>query len=265
MSEVTSRDGTQIAYEKQGAGPAVILVDGALGYRSFSAMSQLAQLLAPHFTVYTYDRRGRGESGDSKPYAVEREVEDIDALVKAAGGSAFLYGISSGACLALEAAMKLGPRIGKLAMYEPSYDSEQAAQQPWKDYRKQLAELLAADRRGDAVALFMRFVGVPDDMIDGMRQAPMWPLFEAVAPTLAYDAADIGDDRSAPVTRAAGVTVPVLVLDGGANLTIMPFMHATAAALAQAIPYAQQRTLEGQTHDVNVEALAPVLIEFFSQ
>ncbi len=265
MNKVTSKDGTEIAFEKQGTGPAVILVDGALGYRSFSAMSQLAELLAPHFTVYTYDRRGRGESGNSKPYAVEREVEDIDALVEAAGGSAFVYGISSGACLALEAAMKLGSRIGKLAMYEPPYDSDEAARPAWMEYRKKLAELLAADRRGDAVALFMRFVGAPDDMIDGMRQAPMWPLFEAVAPTLAYDAADIGDDRSVPVKRAASVKVPVLVMDGGANLTIMPFMHATAAALAKAIPRAQHRTLEGQTHDVNVEVVAPVLVEFFSQ
>jgi pimeloyl-ACP methyl ester carboxylesterase len=265
MGKVTSKDGTQIAYQKQGAGPAVILVDGALGYRSFSAASQLADLLEPHFTVFTYDRRGRGESGDSKPYAVEREVEDIDALVEAAGGTAFVYGISSGACLALEAAIRLGPRIGKLTLYEPPYNSEEAARQPWKDYRTKLAELLAADRRGDAVALFMRFVGAPNDMINGMRQAPMWPLLEAVAPTLPYDAADIGDDRSAPVERAASVKVPVLVMDGGANLTIMPFMHATASALAQAIPRAQQRTLEGQTHDVNPEVLAPVLVEFFSQ
>jgi pimeloyl-ACP methyl ester carboxylesterase len=265
MSKVISKDGAEIAFEKQGKGPAAVLVDGALGYRSFSSASQLADLLKSHFTVFTYDRRGRGESGNSKPYAVEREVEDIDVLIEAAGGMAFLYGISSGACLALEAAMRLGSRIGKLAMYEPPYDSEEAAQQPWKDYRKQLVELLAADRRGDAVALFMQFVGASAEMVDGMRQTPMWPLLEAVAPTLAYDAADIGDDRSAPVKRAAGVKVPVLVMDGGANLTIMPFMHATASALAQAIPHAQHRTLEGQTHDVNVEVLAPVLIEFFTQ
>ncbi len=265
MSKVTSKDGTQIAYERQGAGPAVILVDGALGYRSFSSMTQLAELLAPHFTVYAYDRRGRGESGNSSPYALEREVEDIDALVEAAGGSAFVYGISSGACLALEAAMMLGPKIGKLAMYEPPYNSKEGARLPWKEYREKLAKLLKDDRRGEAVALFMRFVGTPAEMIDEMRQAPMWPMLEAVAPTLLYDAAAIGEDRSVPVKRAVSITVPALVMDGGANLTFMPFMHDTAHALAKAIPHAQHRTLEGQTHNVNQEVLAPVLVEFFSQ
>lgn len=265
MNKVTSKDDTQIAYETKGSGSAVILVDGALCYRSFGPMSHLAELLAPHFTVYTYDRRGRGESSNSKPYAVEREVEDLEALIQAAGGSAFVYGISSGACLALESAIKLGKNIRKLAMYEPPYNSEKAALQAWKDYRKQLAELLAAGRRGDAAALFMQFVGTPTEQVNGMRQAPVWPMFEAVAPTLAYDAAAMGEDRSAPVNRAANVSVPVLVMDGGANLAFMPFMHATATTLAKAIPHAQQRTLEGQTHDVNLEILAPVLVEFFNQ
>ena len=265
MSKVTSKDGTDIAYEKQGTGPAVILVDGALCYRSFGPMQHLGELLAPHFTVFTYDRRGRGESSNSRPYAVEREVEDIDAVIQKAGGGAFVYGISSGACLALEAAIKLGGKIKKLALYEPPYNSEKDAQQAWKEYRKQLAELLKADRRGDAVALFMQFVGTPVDQIDGMRQAPVWPVFEAVAPTLAYDAAAMGEDRLAPVKRAASITVPALVMDGGANLAYMPFMHETATALAKAIPHAQQRTLEGQTHDVKLEVLAPVLVAFFSQ
>ena len=263
MKKITSKDGTQIAYDKQGHGPALILVDGALCYRSFGPMTHLAELLAPHFTVYNYDRRGRGESSNSKPYAVEREVEDIDALIQEAGGSAFLYGISSGACLAMEAALKLGPKVAKLAMYEPPYNSDPAARQQWLEYRKQLELSLAAGRRGDAVVLFMQLVSTPAEAIDGMRQASMWPMFEAVAPTLAYDAAAMGSDRSAPLQRAAGVKVPALVMDGGANLAFMPFMHETATGLAKAIPHAQQRTLEGQTHDVNLEVLAPVLVEFF--
>jgi pimeloyl-ACP methyl ester carboxylesterase len=176
---------------------------------------------------------------------------------------AFVYGISLGACLALEAAMRLGPRIEKLALYEPPYDSEENAWLAWREYREKLAKLLANGRRGDAVALFMQFVGVPADMIDGMRQAPMWPMLEAVAPTLPYDAAAIGEDRVVPVKRAASVMVPVLVMDGGANLAVMPFMHATASALAKAIPHAQHRTLEGQTQDVNAEVLTPLLVEFF--
>src|SRR5260221_4715855 len=124
MAKVTSKDGTTIAYDKQGSGPAVILVDGATAYRAFGRMPELAGLLAPHFTVIAYDRRGRGESSNSKPYAVEREVEDIDALIQVAGGSAALYGISSGACLCLEAALRLGQKVSKLAMYEPPYSSE---------------------------------------------------------------------------------------------------------------------------------------------
>ncbi len=264
MNKVTSKDGTKIAYDKRGTGPAVILVDGALCYRSFGPMTHLAELLAPHFSVYAYDRRGRGDSSNSKPYAVEREVEDIGALIKETGGSAFLFGTSSGGCLALEAAIRLGDKIRKLAIYEPPYNSEKAAGPDWQKYRKQLAELLAADRRGDAVALFMKFVGTPPDQIDGMRQAPMWPMFEAVAPTLAYDAATMGEDRTVPIDRAARVKIPVLVMDGGASKQMIPFMHVTATALAKAIPHAQQRTLDGQTHDVNLEVLAPVLTEFFA-
>jgi pimeloyl-ACP methyl ester carboxylesterase len=265
MSKITSKDGTIIAYEKKGAGPALILVDGALTYRSFGPMPHLAELLAPHFTVYTFDRRGRGESTNSRPYSVDREVEDIDALIDVAGGSAFIFGTSSGACLALEAAARLGSKTKKLAMYEPPYSSMQGAAQAWKDYRKQLAELLADGRRGDAVVLFMQFVGTPADQVNGMRSSPMWPMFEAVAPTLAYDAAAMGSDRSAPVERAATVSVPALVLDGGASMAFMPFMHETAVALAKVIPHAQQRTLEGQTHDVNLEVLAPVLEDFLSK
>jgi pimeloyl-ACP methyl ester carboxylesterase len=261
--KVMSKDGTQIAYEKKGAGPAVILVDGALCYRSFGPMQGLAELLAPHFTVYVYDRRGRGDSSNGKPYALDREIEDIDALIQKAGGSAFLFGTSSGGSLVLEAALKLGKKISKLAMYEAPYNSGQAARQQWKEYRQQLTQALAADRRGDAVGLFMQLVGTPADQINGMRQAPVWPMFEAVAPTLAYDAAALGDDRSAPLERASRLSVPALVMDGGANLTFMPFMHESATALAESIPHAQHRTLDGQTHDVNMNVLAPVLIEFF--
>jgi pimeloyl-ACP methyl ester carboxylesterase len=263
MAKVVSKDGTQIDYDKRGIGPALILVDGALGYRALGFGTQLSDLLARQFSVYSYDRRGRGESGNTMLYALEREAEDIGALIDAAGGSAFVYGISSGACLALEAATRLGSKVKKLALYEPPYDSDPAAVQPWKEYRQKLSELLRADRRGDAVTLFMHFVGTPKEMIDGMRQSPGWPAMESVAPTLMYDADDIGDDRSVPVEKAARVTVPTLLIDGGANLEIMPYMSKTADALAAAMPHARRRTLEGQTHAVNAEVLAPVLVEFF--
>lgn len=263
MKKATSKDGTTIAYDQTGKGQKVILVDGALCYRSFGPMPGLSKLLEPNFTVITYDRRGRGDSSNSKPYALEREIEDIEALIQEAGGQVFLYGISSGGALALEAAIKLGSKIKKLAVYEPPYNSEEAAKQEFKQYKKNLADALAANRRGDAAVLFMKLVGNPPEMIEGMKQSPAWPVFESVAPTLAYDADALGADRSVPVDRVAHVRVPTLVMDGGANHEVMPFMEKTAKALAKAIPNAQHRTLEGQTHDVSLEVLAPVLIEFF--
>jgi pimeloyl-ACP methyl ester carboxylesterase len=261
MNKVISKDGTEIAYEKSGEGPALILVDGALCYRSFGPMRELAKLLSPNFTVYAYDRRGRGESGNSLPYALEREVEDIEGLIQEAGDSAFVYGISSGACLALEAAVKLGNKIEKLAMYEPPYNADVASSKEWTEYRQQLTKALEEKRNGDAVVLFMKLVGTPSEMVDGMRNAPVWPMFEAVAPTLAYDAAAIGDDRSVPVERAAEVVSPSLVMNG----TVIPFMRDTATTLAKAIPNAQHCTLDGQPHDVDLKVLAPVLTEFFSE
>ena len=261
MNTVTSKDGTKIAYETMGKGPALLLVDGAMGYRAFGFSAELSSLLAQHFTVTTYDRRGRGESGDTQPFALEREIEDIEALIDAAGGSSCVYGISSGACLALEAAIRLGKKISKLALYEAPYMSGDGAVPKWHEYRSQLSSLLAAGRKGDAVVLFMNFVGTPSEMIEGMRQAPMWPMFEAVAPTLPYDAAAMGADRLAPVQRAGKVTATTLVMNG----TALPFMFDTAKTLARAIPHAQQRTLEGQRHDVDSKVLAPVLVEFFNR
>lgn len=262
MKKVQSADGTKIAFDQLGKGPALILVGGALEQRAMdSETAQLAPLLAQHFTVLHYDRRGRGESTDTQPYAVEREIEDIEALITEVGGSAFVFGISSGAALAMEAAIKLGDRVKKLAMYEAPYNSDEAAMLAWKAYRKQLAEVLAQGRRGDALALFMLLVGMPPDHLDGVRQHPMWPMWEAVAHTLAYDAAIMGEDASVPTERAASVAVPTLIMDGSASY---PFMHITAMALANAMPNAEHRTLEGQTHEVAASVLAPVLVEFFN-
>jgi pimeloyl-ACP methyl ester carboxylesterase len=264
MRTVTSKDGTTIAFDQSGEGPALILVGGAFEQRAMdSATAQLAALplLSENFTVFHYDRRGRGDSADTLPYAVEREIEDIEALIDAAGGSSFLFGISSGAALVLEAALALGGKVRKLAMYEAPYNDDEAARGACIDYRKQLKELLAADRRGDAVALFMMLLGMPADQVPEIRQHPMWPVFEAVAPTLAYDAAALGEDGSVPTRRAASLAVPVLIMNGEASE--WSFMHTTAVALANAMPHAQHRTLKGQTHEVAAEALAPVLVEFF--
>ena len=262
MKTVTSKDGTIIAFDQFGSGPVVILVDGALQYRAFDqGMLPLAELLSQHFTVIHYDRRGRGDSTDSQPYELEREIEDIEALIDVAGGSAFLYGISSGAALAFEAALALPGKVKKLAMYEAPYNDDKDARKAWKEYRYKLKELVAADRRGDAVGLFMMLVGMPADQLEGMYQHPMWPLWEAVGLTLAYDAAALGEEAAIPTERAARLAVPALILDGGAGE--WSFMHTTAVTLANAIPTAQHQSLKGQTHEVSAEALAPVLTNFF--
>ncbi len=262
MQTVTSKDGTKIAYDKTGKGPAIILITGATMTRT--SFDQLASLLAPRFTVYSYDRRGRGDSSDTEPFALEREIEDIESLINEAGGVAYLYGISSGACLAMQAAAKLGGKVTKLAMYEAPYDEAAGAAETWKTYRLNLDKAIAEGRKGDAVVLFMKLVGVPDQMMDGMKNTPMWPSLEAVAPTLRYDAAAVGDDRSVPVDVAAKVPAQVLVMDGGANLQMMPFMHTSADKLAKTMPNAQRQTIDGQAHDISSDVLVPVLIEFFS-
>lgn len=266
MGTVTSKDGTRIAYDQSGKGPALILVGGMFEQRAMeSDTSKLAALplLAEHFTIYHYDRRGRGDSSDMLPYAVEREIEDIEALIGEAGGSAFLSGISSGASLAFEAALALPGKVKGLAMYEPPYNDDDEGRQAWKEFRTKLTDHLAAGRRGDAVGAFMMLAGMPAEHLEGMRQSPMFPMLEAIAPTIAYDAAAVGEDASVPTDRAARIAVPTLVMSGGA--TEFPFMQVSAKALADAIPNAKFRTLEGQTHEVEPEALAPVLIEFFER
>jgi pimeloyl-ACP methyl ester carboxylesterase len=262
MKTVISKDGTPIAFDQSGQGPALILVAGALCARLSWSGPELAKLLAPHFTVYNYDRRGRGDSGDTKPYAVTREVEDIEVLIDEAGGSAYLYGHSSGGALVLEASRQLGgEKVKKLAIYEVPYNDDHGAKLAWRAYIQQLTELLAANRRGDAVALFMQFVGMPGEQIEGMRRSPAWPSLEAIAPTLAYDhTAILSEDVGVPTRRAAQVRVPTLLMNGGASF---PFMYETARTLSQAIPHAQMRTLEGQDHGLADEVLAPVLEAFF--
>ncbi|WAL68883.1 alpha/beta hydrolase [Amycolatopsis cynarae] len=259
MPAVTSADGTTIAYERRGRGPALVLVDGALCCRGAGPLGPLAALLSERFTVHTYDRRGRGESADTPPYAVAREIEDLTAVIGEAGGNAYVYGISSGAALALAAAANGSGIIG-LALYEPPFVAEVEDVPGAADYRRRLRELLAAGHGGDAVALFMAQVGVPAPLIEGMRAQPGWAALEAIARTLAYDDEILGDGHL-PRDLAAAVAVPTLVLAGGASPARL---RGAAKAVAEAIPAARHRVLEGQTHDVAAEALAPVLAEFFS-
>jgi pimeloyl-ACP methyl ester carboxylesterase len=257
MPTVTSPDGTTIAYERTGSGPAVVLVDGAMCYRGAGPMSPLAERLSGAFTVYTYDRRGRGESTDTLPYATAREVEDLQAVITAAGGTANVYAISSGVALTLATAAD-GAGISRLALYEPPFLADLRDASSIKEYTERLRELLAAGRRGDAVALFMTFVGVPAPVIDGMRSQPGFAAMEAIAPTLAYDDALLAG--GVVPREAATVSVPAVVIAGGAS---PEELREAARATADAIPTAQYRVLDGQTHDVAPDALAPLLVDFF--
>jgi pimeloyl-ACP methyl ester carboxylesterase len=257
METVTSKDGTTIAFDRLGDGPPVVLVCGGSVDRTSNVA--LAQELASDFAVLNYDRRGRGDSGDEPPYAIEREVKDIEAVIGAAGGSAHLWGSSSGAALALIAAEQ-GVAVDRLALWEPPFIPEGVPKPP-ADQVQQYETMVAEGRRGDAVEFFMsKVVGLPPEMVAGARSQPWWGATEGLAHTLAYDAR-IMADYEVPVERAAAVKVPTLVLAGGAD---MPWMRDTAAALAEALPDGEVRILEGQGHDVDPTVLAGALKEFFA-
>ena len=262
VNTVRSKDGTAIAFERIGHGSPVILVDGALCHRAMGPSAPLAKLLARQFTVFTYDRRGRGKSGDSLPYAVEREVDDLEALLDEAGGTASVWGTSSGAVLALEAANRLSG-IRKLALYEAPFivdDSRPTTADGWV----RISEAVAAGRRSDAVRLFLEMVGAPGFFVALMRLLPVWSRLEAVAHTLPYDGAIVQDNQRGqplPASRWASVTIPTLVMDGGKSPA---WMRNANRSLASALPNARYRTLAGQTHMLRAKVHAPVLAEFFT-
>jgi pimeloyl-ACP methyl ester carboxylesterase len=252
---VVSADRTRIAFDRAGAGAAVIMVDPAGGYRDVDNIRGLGTRLAEHFTVYTYDRRGRGLSGDTPPYAVAREVEDLAALVAEAGGRANVYAFSSGGLLALHAAAS-GVGIERLALMEPPIGTEDDPSDA--AFTAEIAELVTAGRRSDAVEHFMSGIGVPEEMLAGMRGTPSWSGLEAVAHTLVHDAT-IALETTPELL--ATVTAPVLVLDSeGSSEDI----SGSAAAAARALPNATHRSLPGSWHGVPDDDLAAVVREFFA-
>jgi pimeloyl-ACP methyl ester carboxylesterase len=258
MNTTMSSDGTAIAYDRFGGGPPVIMAAGAFNTRSTT--EPLAQALAPRFSVLNYDRRGRGDSGDTAPYAVGREIEDLAALISAAGRSASVFGYSSGAALALKAAAS-GLPVTKLVLYEPPFNTDDSYPALPASFATQLAELVSAGRRGDAVELYQtKAVGIPEEVVAQMRHAPFRPGLEALAHTLAYDAAIIGD-RSLPTALLATVTIPALVISGEQS---PPFLRDAARATAAALPGGRLSVLPGQGHDINPEATAPVMAEFLA-
>jgi pimeloyl-ACP methyl ester carboxylesterase len=261
---VTSADGTPIAYDVTGAGPAVVVVEGALCQRTMGTAHALIPLLSQRFTVYAYDRRGRGESGPgSSPFAVQREIEDLVAVLVEAGPGAFVVGASSGAALVLEA-LRAGAAMRKVALYEAPFILDETHAALDTDLGMRTQQLIDAGRRGDAVSLFMRTVGVPAFGLVMMRVLPVWKKLCRVAHTLPNDYAIVLEHQQGeplPPGYLSGVTVPVLVMVGG-NSPL--YMKNAQAAVAAALPKGTLRELPGQTHMVHGKATVPVLEEFWS-
>ncbi len=258
MSTVTSLDGTVIAFDQFGDGPPVIMTQGAFNTRATT--EPLAKALAPQYTVLNYDRRGRGDSGDTTPYAVEREIEDLGALIAAAGGAASVFGYSSGATLALKAAAA-GLAITHLVLYEPPFNTDESHTRLPGSFADQLAGLVSAGRRGEAVELYQTTaVGIPEEVVAQMRHAPFRAGMEAIAHTLAYEAAVIGD-RSLPTGLLATITIPALVVTGEQS---PPFLRAAAHATAAALPDGRLAVLPGQSHDINPDVTVTAMAEFLA-
>jgi pimeloyl-ACP methyl ester carboxylesterase len=260
MGKVRSADGTEIAFDTIGEGPPVILVGGALNDRRIQHLTELASHLAGDFAVYLYDRRGRGDSGEASDWSVAREVEDLDALIAEAGGSAHAYGVSSGAILILEAAA-VGVPLTRLALFEPPIAIEGGVANAETDFVPRLTELISSGRKGDAVEFFLKDIGLPPEAVAGVRQSPGWPVMEAMAHTLLYDSA-LSEDPSLVTERLPKVMVPTLVLDSAGS---SKELGGSAQAVVDALPEGRKRTLEGEYHNVAAADLAAAVAEFFSE
>lgn len=259
MPYAHTTDGTTIAYERRGEGPPLVIVDGALCSRAFGPSGPQAARLADHFTVYTYDRRGRGESGDTQPYAIEREIEDLAAVIGAAGGQAFVYGISVGAALALRAAATLGPAlIPRLALCEPPYSVGAEEREAFRKERQHINGLLATGQRETAVATFLSEI-MPPPILDALRASPDWTLLQAHAPTLAYDYTILGDGEP-PAAIAQTVDVPVLLLVGEESAD---YKHTAVDALVRALPRSELVTTANAGFEPTDELIGR-LVQFFT-
>jgi pimeloyl-ACP methyl ester carboxylesterase len=261
VHQVTSTDGTTIFVESIGSGPAVVLVDGAFCGRSFGPARELANELADSYSVSFYDRRGRGDSGDTRPHSVQREIEDLDAVINHVGGNAFVYGISSGGALAFEAAAA-GVPMRKLATYEVPYTKAADTEGVPVDHAGHLNALLAGNKRGAMVSYFLvKVIGVPAFVPIMLRLMPkVWKNQKAAANTLPYEIAVL-NSFTAPIERLAEIRVPTLVMVGG---KAVPAITAAQTRTAKAIPDAVHRTLDGQTHEVSAAAMATELRSFFT-
>jgi pimeloyl-ACP methyl ester carboxylesterase len=254
LAYAVSSDGTRIAFEKIGTGPALVIVGGALAQRNGG--KPLASKLKDRFTVYTFDRRGRGDSGDTKPYAVDREIEDLGALIEQAGNKAYLYGVSSGAALVLQAAEKLGPaKVPKIALYEAPYGQ---GERDFNEQKDRINQLVQTGKPGDTAAFFLSAIGTPPPVLEDMKRSPEWEGIKKIDFTLSYDYVVLGSGSVPDSVKR--ITSPALVMDGE---KAMGFIRSSADRIAELIPNAQRKTLKGQTHQAAPDVVAPLLSEFF--
>jgi pimeloyl-ACP methyl ester carboxylesterase len=255
-----SKDGTTLAYDVYGTGPELIYITGASCFRSFKPILEDVREFAKEFTVYNYDRRGRGDSGNTLPYSLEREVEDIEAMIDAAGGKAYLYGHSSGAVLALEAALRLGDKVRKAVLYDASYVHDEIEKAEYDQLIQDTHKLLDSGKNSEAMSGFLKGIGMPKVFVFLLRFMPDWRIMTALAPTLAYDMALTSD--LPPLERAAKVSIPIQIVVG--EKSPVP-IQSVGEQLAKAIPNAKLITLAGQDHLVNAKALLPLLSSFLKQ
>ena len=257
----TSRDGTIIAYTKRGSGPPLIIVDGAFCYRENGPATELASLLAEHFTVFTYDRRGRGGSGDTAPYAIQREIDDLRAMAKETGGTPYVLGISSGAALSLQAVAS-GVEVKKVALYEPPYLLDTNGPHSFESAKTHLQSLVSAGDRAGAVRFFMTDVyGAPRTFAWAMAilMPGAWKRNKLVVHTTPYDLTILGD-RSVLHERSSSIQVPTLVIGGEKS---PQGLHDAVTAVANALPNGKSRFLPGQDHNISGPVLVPILFEYF--
>jgi pimeloyl-ACP methyl ester carboxylesterase len=257
MKTTHSKDGTTLAYDVNGSGPSLIYITGASCFRSFKPIVQDAKVFATEFTVYSYDRRGRGDSGNTLPYSMEREIEDIEAMIDAAGGTAYLYGHSSGAVLALEAALRLGSKVQKVVMYDAPYVHDEEEKAEYKQLSQTIHKLLDNGKNAQAMSTFLKGIGMPKVFVWLLPLFPGWRTMKALAPTLAYDIALTQD--MPPVERATRVSVPTQIIVGGKSPARV---QDVGRQLSKAIPNAKFVQLAGQDHMVSAKALLPLLSGF---
>ncbi|WP_411824602.1 alpha/beta fold hydrolase [Leptospira sp. 'Mane'] len=259
MNTTKSKDGTILAYDVYGSGPALIYITGASCFRKFIPIVQDAKVFSTKFTVYNYDRRGRGDSGNNLPYSIEREVEDIEAMIDIAGGKAHLYGHSSGAVLAFEAALRLKNKVLKIVMYDPPYVHDEAEKSEYGKLSESVKYLLDKGKNAQAMKTFLKGIGMPNIFVLLLPLFPGWGKMKALAPTLAYDI-DLTKDLP-PLERAAHVSLPTHIIIGEKNPS---GIHDVGSKLAKAIPNAMFTKLAGQDHMVDAKVLLPLFTSFFN-